>query len=133
MSVAVVVCGRFGRNVKITVWGRSAIGFVARWLARRVWAAMLWWMRRPFVRRLRRQSLALVPTPMRERVRRSMGRQDRFALRVGLRWLEWAFALLLLSVLTTGAFLTVLRLQDAGALSVPERGATTDDGSGGRP
>lgn len=62
-----------------------------------------------------------------------MGRQDRFALRVGLRWLEWAFALLLLSVLTTGAFLTVLRLQDAGALSVPERGATTDDGSGGRP
>lgn len=50
-----------------------------------------------------------------------MGRQDRFALRVGRRWLEWAFGLLVYSVLVTAIYGTVLRLYEAGALSVPER------------
>ncbi|MCW5942859.1 MAG: hypothetical protein KIS66_11535 [Fimbriimonadaceae bacterium] len=60
-----------------------------------------------------------------------MSRQDRFALRVGLRWLEAAFGLLALSVLVTAMFTAVTRLYEAGALSVPERRTAVP--SDGRP
>ncbi|HRF59176.1 MAG TPA: hypothetical protein PLH94_04590 [Fimbriimonadaceae bacterium] len=94
---------------------------IAAWLARRLWFAMLWLMRRPWMRRLQRWTISRVPPERRDAARRSMYRQDRFARRHGLRVLTFAITLLLGSLLLTLFWFLGLALYEAGALTPPER------------
>lgn len=89
---------------------------IAAWLARRLWWAMLWLMRRRWIRRLQRASYAWLPPKMQERSRASLVRQNELARRYGLRLLTATITLFLLSVAATGAFFVFLRLYDAGLL-----------------
>lgn len=74
---------------------------LSAFLARHLWWAMLWWMRRPFIRRLQRWSLTLFPEgPKREKARQNYLRQERFARRIGLPVLRVA----------VGAFVVVVQL-----------------------
>lgn len=94
--------------------------YAARWLARPVWAAMLWFMRRPLIKAGRRASLRVLPLRMREAARRSISRQDRFALRNGLAILTGAFAFLLISVVVTAAYYFTIQLAEQTANSAFE-------------
>lgn len=61
---------------------------------------MLWFIRRPFVRRLQRASTDWHRDPERRaRARASLVRQERFARKYGRRVLRWAFLLALYLVL----------------------------------
>lgn len=69
---------------------------LADWLSRRVWWLLLWFVRRPVVRRMQRASTDWHRDPAkRERARLSLARQERFALRHGRRILFWAFLIAL--------------------------------------
>ena len=92
---------------------------LARWLARLVWGHMLWTMRRPRIKRLRRK-FAHRPWGN-ERVWNSIRAQDKFARRYGLRFLTGLFSLVLASIALTLTLLLVLRLFEAGAFTMPER------------
>lgn len=94
---------------------------VARWLARRLWFAMLWLMRRPGIKRLRRGFPSLLPSSMRARAWESVKRQDRLARRYGLALLTGMMTLLLASIFVTATFVGTLKLYEQGALTVPSR------------
>lgn len=94
---------------------------LARWLARLVWGHMLWTMRRPRIKRLRRK-FAHRPWGN-ERVWNSIRAQDKFARRYGLRFLTGLFSLVLASIALTLTLLLALRLFEAGAFTMPERGS----------
>ncbi len=93
---------------------------IARWLARNVWWGLLWFMRRPTIKRWRRDAPSIFPSKMRERIWRSIVHQDQLARRYGLTMLTVTFTLLMLAVLITLSYLSVLALVDSGALSRPE-------------
>ena len=93
---------------------------LARWIAWHLWAAMLWLMRRPWMKRLQRGWAQALPARMREGARASVSRQNRFARRYGLPMLTFSVNLLLASVALTLAFLVALRLAESGALSLPD-------------
>lgn len=62
---------------------------LADWLARRTWWACLWFIRRPWVRRLQRFSTDWRRNPdARARARAGLIRQEQFARRHGLRVLR---------------------------------------------
>ncbi|MCW5935826.1 MAG: hypothetical protein KIT11_00775 [Fimbriimonadaceae bacterium] len=68
----------------------------ALWIARRVWWAMLWFMRRPWMKRVQRASINLWPEgAKRESARASFRRQERLARQIGLRVLHGVFTLCL--------------------------------------
>lgn len=91
----------------------------AYWIARRVWWAMLWFMRRPWVKRARRRMIE-------RQVRRGVSgwklitTQDRLAHRHGLKILTFCFTLLLGSMFVAGTYLAALRLYEIGLLQPPE-------------
>ncbi len=94
---------------------------LATWMARLLWRAMLWLMRRPWMKRLQTSSILLVPARFRENARRSMVRQNRIARRIGLPMLKFLMTLVVGSILITGSFLIAMRLYELGYLSIPRR------------
>lgn len=73
---------------------------LANWLARKVWWMLLWFVRRPWVRRLQRASTDWHRDPAkRDRARRALVRQERFARRYGRRILHGAFLIALYLIL----------------------------------
>lgn len=95
------------------------MSFIAKLMARELWWAMLWLMRRRWMKRLQRASLRLVPTERRPRALESMRRQNALARKLGLPILVFAMNLVLASLIITGAFLLLLSLENSGALRVP--------------
>ena len=83
---------------------------LAACLARIVWWWSLWFMRRPWMKRLQRGAMGLVPPPRRPRARDSFIRQNRFARRYGLITLTVSLNLLFASVLLTVCFQFALYL-----------------------
>lgn len=95
------------------------MSWLAGRLARFVWFGMLWFMRRPLMKRLRRSSVSVFPVPYRERAWRSLVRQDRLARRWGLPVLTLMFTLLLASLLVSGSIVATTTLYEAGAFTPP--------------
>ncbi|HRK20228.1 MAG TPA: hypothetical protein PLX06_00365 [Fimbriimonadaceae bacterium] len=91
----------------------------AYWIARQVWGSMLWFMRRPWVKRVRRR---MVERQVRRGVPNWMliTTQDRLAHRHGLNILTFCFTLLLGSMFIAGTYLVVLQLYESGLLQPPE-------------
>ena len=87
---------------------------IAKWLARVVWGSMLWYLRRPRVKRMRRNWVVVLPPRMREGAWRAIVRQDRVARRHGLAALTGAFTLLLVSMVLTMSLLVVIQLYEGG-------------------
>lgn len=87
--------------------------------ARKLWWGMLWFMRRPWMKRLQRWSWQIQPESRREKARLSLQRQNLFALKYGLRLLRLTVMLFFGSVMLTLSYLAVLELQQAGAFEVP--------------
>lgn len=86
------------------------MSFVATQIARRVWFAMLWFMRRQWMRRLQRGSVKFFPEgPRRERAWGKFRRQERFARKYGLKILTVTLTLCLYFVvlLVIYNFLTI--------------------------
>ncbi len=80
---------------------------------------MLWFMRRPWMKRLQRASTKWFGPEREAKAWESLKRQNAFALRYGLRILTFAINLLLASILITGSFYLLGYLRDSGALTVP--------------
>jgi hypothetical protein len=92
---------------------------LARWMALRTWAAVLWWMRRPWIKRLRRRAVDA------QRARgisgwRSIAVQDQFAMRHGRRLLTLSFAALVSSIYFVSFYTAAVKLVELGVLQPPE-------------
>lgn len=72
--------------------------FLARPMARNLWAAMLWLMRRPWMRRFQRRSMNWMREPGRSRAWERFRRQERFARRYGLKILTGVLTVCLYSI-----------------------------------
>jgi hypothetical protein len=72
----------------------------ATFLARLIWAAMLWFMRRRWMRRFQRWAIRLSPEgPKRDKAWAGFRRQERWARRHGLRLLTGVVSVCLYAVL----------------------------------
>ncbi len=92
---------------------------LARLMARMIWRAILWLMRRKWMRSLQHFSMRLLPVRIREKAWNNMVRQNRFARRIGLPMLTFMMNLVLGSLIITGTFMTAMRLYDTGYLTIP--------------
>lgn len=84
---------------------------MARWL----WWFMLRFMRRPWVKRLRRAWLRWVPAKTAKR----MIEQDRFARRHGMAILSFSLTVMLGSFAVTGCYFLALAFIRSGLLAYP--------------
>jgi hypothetical protein len=82
---------------------------------------MLWLMRRPWMKRLQRRWLLMVPEHKREAAWDSVVRQNWFARKYGLKMLTLSYNLLLGSILITWSYMLLLTLQEKGYLSPLEQ------------
>jgi len=72
------------------------MNFIASRIARKIWWAMIWFMRRRWMRRLQRNSIKIVPDgPLRVRAWANYRRRERFARRHGLAILTGVVTLFL--------------------------------------
>jgi len=94
---------------------------IAKKLARVLWWYMLWFMRRPWMKRLQRHFFAPSLNGRVRQASESFKRQNRWARRWGLRMLTVSMNVLIASVLLTVIFETTLQLYESGALAVPEK------------
>ena len=88
-------------------------------LARHIWAGMLWFMRRPRIKRMRRRIWERWPEPRRTRIKDSIQGQDRWALRYGRRIVTVLVAFALGSLLVFSTYYLALWLVESGALTMP--------------
>lgn len=95
------------------------MGQLTRFLARQIWIALVWYMRRPPIKRMRRNVTGLMPGKFGERARQSLSRQDRFARRYGITMLTWSLNLLFASLFITGTYVLVTTASENGWLTVP--------------
>lgn len=93
-----------------------------RWLARKIWAAMLWWMRRPFIRHLQRTSLAWVVRRKGDSARANYLRQERWARRHGLNLIHASLRILAISMGCTAIYFGFLEAIERGYFQLPVRG-----------
>lgn len=77
-------------------------------------------MRRPLVRRARRQFPNLFPAGARERIWENIKAQDRWAMKHGKALLAFSINLLILSVILSTAFVGFLELYTRGMLPFVE-------------
>lgn len=85
------------------------MNFLAVPLARMLWAGMLWFMRRRWMRRIQRNSVKLFPDgPNRDRAWKNFRSRERFARRYGLRILTFVIncCLYSIAILMIYSFLT---------------------------
>jgi len=94
---------------------------ITRTVARQIYGGMLWLMRRPFIRRMQRGSLNLIPASRREKARQSYLRQERFARRIGLPLVTFVVGLAFLSILATAMTMLILEGINQGWFLVPTR------------
>jgi hypothetical protein len=94
---------------------------VANYLARHCWYWMLYFMRRPWMKRLQRRWLQSVEGEPHKRFPDSFIKQNRFARRVGLRLLSFTITMFLASVFITGAYYLALYMQEGGYFNPPQR------------
>ncbi len=90
-----------------------------RWLARQLWFVMLWWMRRPFIRRLQRMSLAYVMRRKGESARTKYLSQERWARRHGLNLIHTSLRLLMISIGCTAIYFGFLEAVEKGYFQIP--------------
>jgi hypothetical protein len=88
---------------------------ISEWLARRIWFAMLWWMRRPWLKRIRR-TLPFIPEHKRAEAWRRIKAQDAWARKHGLSIVTVAVNVMLASLLFTSAYMALLTLTERGLL-----------------
>ena len=75
------------------------MSWLARLISRRIWAGMLWFMRRRWMKRLQRGSVRVFPAgPARDRAWNNFRRQERFARKYGLHILTFVVTLCLYSI-----------------------------------
>jgi len=94
---------------------------LARWMARILWRAILWLMRRPWMKAFQRNSILILPKKYREKGRISQIKQNRFARKTGLSMLTFMMSLVVGSLLVTGSFLIAMSLYEHGYLTIPRR------------
>src|SRR5579884_351077 len=94
---------------------------VATWLARHSWYWMLYFMRRPWIKRLQHRWLRAVPGEPYKRFPRGFVRQNRFARRVGLPLLTFTFNLFLASVYITFAYEGAVYMLESGLFQGPDK------------
>lgn len=93
---------------------------VAVFLARRLWAGMLWFMRRRWMRRLQRWAISLSPEgPRREKAWAGFRRQERWARRHGLRLLTGVVTVCLYAVLLNVIAALVVTGMESGFIPSP--------------
>lgn len=85
---------------------------LAYWMARQTWGAILWWMRRPFIKRLRRNTPNLLPEHMRKRAWENMKAHDAWAMKHGVTLLTVAINIFMMSVVFTYAYVGVSKLAE---------------------
>lgn len=82
---------------------------------------MLWFMRRPWMKRLQLASTRWRGPEHERAMRDSLARQNAFARKIGLTIVTISINLLVGSVMILGAISAAMELRDSGLLSVPER------------
>lgn len=92
--------------------------WIADWLARRIWWLMLWFLRRPRIRRLRRRTFGFDSAAGKERRRESVLKQEALARRYGLQIVRVSLVALILSVALTGVWYIVLWMYGQGMLNL---------------
>jgi hypothetical protein len=92
---------------------------VSRFLARIIWAWMLWLVRRPLMKRLQALSPMMLPKSMRARGIETMKRQNAFARKHGLTWLTMVVAFFLISVGTAWTYQAAVFSVESGFLNPP--------------
>ncbi len=95
------------------------MSFVAKWMARRLWIAMLWLMRRPWMKTFQRRTIEICPPRFQESAKSSQMKQNRFARRIGLPMLTVMMNLVLASLVLTLCFEVALNLYESGYLTMP--------------
>jgi hypothetical protein len=89
-------------------------------VARRIWAGMLWLMRRRGIRRFQRRMISAVPAPARPRFHEMFLAQERFARRHGLRMLTLVVGLFFVSLAFTMVYSGMTEIFNRGWLKLPE-------------
>lgn len=89
------------------------------WVARRIWWCMLWYMRRPFMRRMQRAAINLYRPEKREKARLTMIKQEKFARRIGLPVLRFVLKFFVLSVVISTFALFIINGVADGWLVIP--------------
>lgn len=82
---------------------------------------MLWFMRRPWMKRLQTASTRWRGPKHEKEMRDSLTRQNAFARKIGLVVVTMAINLLVGSVMILGAIASALELRDSGLLTSPEQ------------
>lgn len=95
------------------------MSYIANWLARLIWRAVLWLMRRSWMKGIQRKSILIVPKTFREQAWKSQVKQNQFARRTGLPMLKFMMNLVLGSIIVTMTFLGAMRLYESGYLTMP--------------
>ncbi len=90
-------------------------------MARLMWWYLLWVMRRPWIKRLQKSWIRIVPVKRRDLARRNLQSQNRWALKHGLSLLVIAMNFLLASVMVTLFYLIAINLYEAGSFEVPKK------------
>lgn len=102
---------------------------VATVFARRLWAAMLWFMRRPWMKRLQRNSVKIFPEgPRRDKAWESFRKQERFARRYGLKILVWVVTLCLYCLTFVLIYSVLSNGIEQGWLPVKPEQMSSDEG-----
>lgn len=85
---------------------------------------MLWFMRRPWMKRLQLASTRWRGPKHEKAMLHSLARQNAFARKIGLPVVTMAINLLVGSVMILGAIASAMELRDSGLLTYPERPAS---------
>jgi len=88
---------------------------------------MLWWMRRPFIRRLQRLSIGYVVRKKGPSAREKYLAQERWARRHGLNLIHVSLRLLLISIGCTLIYFGFLELVTRGYFMIPTNASPTAD------
>lgn len=88
----------------------------AKLVARRIWAGMLWTIRRRPVRRLQRRMLSLLPP----RLQTAVLGQEKFARRHGLRLMTIVVGLFFMSLAFSAVYVGMTEVFNRGWIALPE-------------
>ncbi|MEQ1822978.1 MAG: hypothetical protein ABL949_10735 [Fimbriimonadaceae bacterium] len=92
---------------------------LARFLARRLWFGMLWFMRRGWMKRLQWAAVK-IGGPKREAKRREAWQiQNAFARRIGLPLMTGLITVVLWSIVVTCSYYLILEMMDRGWIPMP--------------
>ena len=100
---------------------------IADFLARRSWFWMLYFMRRPWIKRLQHRWLRAVPDDPYLHFPESYIKQNRFARRWGLPLLRLSYNLFLASVFITCAYFIAVSMYENGDFNPPPKAVAQRD------